>query len=161
MELADAKTRLVCLDNDGEGSFDFLGFHHQMVESFSKPGCHFLARWPSAAATRAARQRIRELTDRRLLRLPVEDVVANLSRFLTGWAGYFRRGNSTTTFHKLDLYTAERLARWIGKRHKSRRPLAYGYWRLRQERFFGLRRSSDVSIRASRTPPGEGCRCAV
>jgi RNA-directed DNA polymerase len=139
LELADAKTRLVCLDNDGESSFDFLGFHHQMVESFSKPGWHFLARWPSAAATRAARQRIRELTDRRLLRLPVEDVVANLSRFLTGWAGYFRRGNSTTTFHKLDLYTAERLARWIGKRHKSRRPLAYGYWRLRQERFFGLR----------------------
>jgi RNA-directed DNA polymerase len=139
LELADAKTRLVCLDDDGEGSFDFLGFHHQMVESFSKPGWHFLARWPSAAATRAARQRIRELTDRRLLRLPVEDVVTNLSRFLTGWAGYFRRGNSTTTFHKLDLYTAERLARWIGKRHKSRRPLAYGYWRLRQERFFGLR----------------------
>ena len=139
LELADAKTRLVFLDNDGEGSLVFLGFHHQMVESFSKPGWHFLARWPSAAATRAARQRIRELTDRRLLRLPVEDVVANLSRFLAGWAGYFRRGNSTTTFHKLDLYTAERLARWIGKRHKSRHPLAYGYWRLRQEHFFGLR----------------------
>jgi RNA-directed DNA polymerase len=25
LELADAKTRLVCLDNEGEGSFDFLG----------------------------------------------------------------------------------------------------------------------------------------
>jgi group II intron reverse transcriptase/maturase len=139
LELADAKTRLVFLDNDGEDSFVFLGFHHQMVESFSKPGWHFLARWPSAAATRAARQRIRELTDRRLLLLPVEDVVANLNRFLTGWAGYFRRGNSTTQFHKLDLYTAERLARWIGKRHKARRPLGYGYWRLRQKRFLGLR----------------------
>jgi RNA-directed DNA polymerase len=139
LELADAKTRLVHLDNDGEGSFDFLGFHHQMVESFSKPGRYFLARWPSAAATQAARQRIRELTDRRLLLLPVEDVVANLNRFLTGWAGYFRRGNSTTQFHKLDLYTAERLARWIGKRHQARRSLGYGYWRLRQERFFGLR----------------------
>ncbi len=139
LELADAKTRLVYLDNDGEGSFDFLGFHHQMVESFSKPGWHFLARWPSATATQAARAKIRELTDRRLLRLPVEDVVTNLSRFLTGWAGYFRRGNSTTQFHKLDLYTAERLARWIGMRHQSRRPLAYGYWRLRQEHFFGLR----------------------
>jgi len=139
LELAEDKTRLVCLDNEGEGSFDFLGFHHQMVESFSKRGWHFLARWPSVTATQAARQRIRELTDRRLLLLPVEDVVANLSRFLTGWAGYFRRGNSTTQFHKLDLYTAERLARWIGKRHQARRPLGYGYRRLRQERFFGLR----------------------
>lgn len=62
---------------------DFLGFHHQMVESFSKLGRYFLARWPSADATRAARQRIRELTERRLLRLPVEDVVTNLNRFLT------------------------------------------------------------------------------
>jgi RNA-directed DNA polymerase len=110
-----------------------------MLASFSKPGWHFLARWPSAAATQAARQRIRERTDRRLLGLPVEDVVTNLNRLLTGWAGYFRRGNSTTQFHKLDLYTAERLARWIGIPHKARRPLAYGYWRLRQERFFGLR----------------------
>jgi RNA-directed DNA polymerase len=139
LELADAKTRLVYLDNDGEGAFDFLGFHHQMVESFSKPGWHYLARWPSARATQSARAKIRELTERRLLLLPLEDVVANLNRFLTGWAGYFRRGNSTTQFHKLDLYTAERLARWIGMRHKARRPLAYGYWRLRQERFFGLR----------------------
>jgi RNA-directed DNA polymerase len=138
LELSEAKTRLVCLDNDGE-AFDFLGFHHRMVESFSKPGFRYLARWPSAAATQAARLKIRELTDRRLLLLPLEDVVANLNRFLTGWAGYFRRGNSTVQFHKLDLYTAERLARWIGKRHQSKRPLAYGYWRLRQERFFGLR----------------------
>jgi group II intron reverse transcriptase/maturase len=138
LELAEAKTRLVCLDNDGEG-FDFLGFHHRMVESFSKPGFRYLARWPSAAAMQAARTRIHALTERRLLLLPLEDVVANLNRFLTGWAGYFRRGNSTTQFHKLDLYTAERLAHWIGMRHQAKRPRAYGYWRLRQERFFGLR----------------------
>jgi RNA-directed DNA polymerase len=135
--LADAKTRIVCVNEDGEG-FDFLGFHHRMVDSFRRPGVRFLARWPSARATRAARQRIRELTDRRLLFMPVEDVVTNLNRFLTGWAGYFRRGNSTVQFHKVDLYTADRLARWLGKRHKSRRPLAYGRWLLRRQRFLGL-----------------------
>jgi group II intron reverse transcriptase/maturase len=138
LELADAKTRLVCVAEDGEG-FDFLGFHHRMVDSFSKPGFRFLARWPSARAMQAARTRISELTDRRLLFLPVEEVVTHLNRYLTGWAGYFRRGNSTTQFHKLDLYVAERLARLIGKRHKSRRPLAYGYWVLRTQRFLGLR----------------------
>src|SRR5919106_236962 len=139
LELADAKTRLVYLDNDGEGSFDFLGFHHRMVESFSKPGRHFLARWPSAAATQAARQRIRELTDRRLLRLPVEDVVASLNRFLTGWGGYFRRGNSTTQFHKLDRYAVERLGRFVGQRHGFKRPLAHGRWLVRQQGYLGLR----------------------
>jgi RNA-directed DNA polymerase len=139
LELADAKTRLVFLDNDGEGSFDFLGFHHRMVESFSKPGRYFLARWPSAAATQAARQRIRELTARRLLRLPVEDVVANLNRFLTGWGGYFRRGNSTTQFHKLDRYAVERLGRFVGQRHGFKRPLAHGRWLVRQQGYLGLR----------------------
>jgi RNA-directed DNA polymerase len=139
LELADAKTRMVYLDNDGEGSFAFLGFHHRMVESFSKPGRHFLARWPSAAATHAARQRIRELTDRRLLRLPVEDVVANLNRFLTGWGGYFRRGNSTTQFHKLDRYAVERLGRFVGQRHGFKRPLAHGRWLVRQRGYLGLR----------------------
>jgi group II intron reverse transcriptase/maturase len=138
LELAEDKTRIVCVNEEGQG-FDFLGFHHRMVESFSKPGARFLARWPSARAMQAARLRISELTDRRLLLLPVEDVVASLNRFLAGWAGYFRRGNSTTQFHKLDLYVAERLARWIGKRHKARRPLYYGFWRLRQEQYFGLR----------------------
>jgi Group II intron, maturase-specific domain/Reverse transcriptase (RNA-dependent DNA polymerase) len=101
LELAEEKTRLVCLNEEGEG-FDFLGFHHRMVASFRRPGYRFLARWPSARATQTARTRIRELTDRRLLYLPVEDIVAGLNRFLTGWGNYFRRGNSTTQFHKLD-----------------------------------------------------------
>lgn len=138
LELAEDKTRIVCVNEEGQG-FDFLGFHHRMVASFSKPGVRFLARWPSARAVQAARLRISELTDRRLLLLPVEDVVAGLNRFLTGWAGYFRQGNSTTQFHKLDRYVVERLACWIGKRHKAKRPLAYGSWRLRKEQYLGLR----------------------
>jgi RNA-directed DNA polymerase len=138
LELAEDKTRLLCVNDDGEG-FDFLGFHHRMVESFSKPGVRFLARWPSARAMQAARTRIRELTDRRLLRLPVEDVVASLNRFLTGWGGYFRRGNSTTQFHKLDRYAVERLGRFVGQRHGFKRPLAHGRWLVRQQGYLGLR----------------------
>jgi RNA-directed DNA polymerase len=138
LELAEEKTRLVCLNEEGEG-FDFLGFHHRMVASFRKPGFRFLARWPSAQAMQAARTRIRELTDRRLLYLPVEDVVAGLNRFLTGWAGYFRRGNSTVQFHKLDRYTVERLGRFLGEKHKAKRPLAHGCWLLQRWGYLGLR----------------------
>ncbi len=125
LELAEAKTRLVCVNEDGAG-FDFLGFHHRMVASFSKPGVRFMARWPSAAATQAAKQRIRELTDRRLLLMPVEDVVANLNRFLTGWGGYFRYGNSTRQFDKIDRYALDRVARFLGARHQKRQTLAHG-----------------------------------
>ncbi len=41
-----------------------------------------------------ARQRVREITARERLLLPVEDIVQDLNRFLAGWAGYFRYGNS-------------------------------------------------------------------
>jgi RNA-directed DNA polymerase len=125
LELAEDKTRLVCVNEDGEG-FDFLGYHHRMVDSFSKPGFRFMARWPSARATAAAKQRIRELTDRRLLLLPPEDVIANLNRFLTGWGGYFRFGNSTRQFDKIDRYALDRVARFLGARHQKRRTLAHG-----------------------------------
>ncbi|MEW6583793.1 MAG: group II intron reverse transcriptase/maturase [Actinomycetota bacterium] len=138
LELADDKTRVVCVDEDGEG-FDFLGFHHRMIESFRKPGWRYLARWPSARAMQAARQRIRELTDRRRARLPVGVVVADLNRYLTGWGGYFRRGNSTRKFHTLDRYVVERLGRLIGVRHQSSRPIAFGRWWLRQHGYLGLR----------------------
>ena len=130
LELADAKTRLVCVNDDGEG-FDFLGFHHRMVDSFSKPGVRFLARWPSARATQAARQRIRELTDRRLLRMPVggrrgqpQPVLDRLGRLLSP------RQLHDPVPQGRPLYALDRLARWLGKRHQARRPLAYGRWLL-------------------------------
>jgi RNA-directed DNA polymerase len=125
LELAEDKTRLVCVNEEGEG-FDFLGFHHRMVDSLSRPGFRFMARWPSARATQTARQRIRELTDRRLLRLPPEEVVANLNRFLIGWGGYFRYGNSTRQFDKIDRYALARVARLLGARHHKRRTLRQG-----------------------------------
>ena len=92
----EAKTRIVELAVGGEG-VDFLGFHHRMVRSrgtHGRRGVEFLARWPSDRAMRRARDRITELTVRSRLRLPVEEVVKDLNRFLRGWAGYFRYGNS-------------------------------------------------------------------
>jgi len=74
------EARQLHLDENGEG-FDFLGFHHRMVESERKPGRWFLARFPSAQATRAARARIREITDRRRLWLPPEEIVAPTRAF--------------------------------------------------------------------------------
>jgi len=133
LELAEAKTRLVCLDREGEG-FDFLGFHHRLVDSFRRPGTRWLARWPSARAMQAARQRIREITDRRLLLRPPEEIVANLNRFLIGWGGYFRHGNSSRCFDKIDSYAFDRVARFLGERHQAPRPLTDGRGLLARRR---------------------------
>jgi len=123
LEPKAAKTRIVELAVGGEG-FDFLGFHHRLVRSDGRrSGKHvtFLARWPSNKAMQHARDRIRELTDRSLLLLPVEAIVTNVNRFVRGWAAYFRYGNSTRLFEKIQGYTRMRLALVISKRHKRSR----------------------------------------
>ena len=126
LEPKAAKTRIVELTVGGEG-FDFLGFHHRLVRSDGRrSGKHvtFLARWPSNKAMQHARDRIRELTDRSTLLLPVDEIVTNVNRFVRGWAAYFRYGNSTRLFDKIQGYMQFRLTLLVSKRHKRTR--AYG-----------------------------------
>jgi len=119
LELKQAKTRIVHM-TDGREGLDFLGFHHRWVRGNTPRSRHlsFLVRWPSRQATQHARDRIREITDRRRLLVPVEDVVQDLNRFMRGWSGYFRYGNSDRSFDKINHYAVDRLARFVGKRHK-------------------------------------------
>ncbi len=124
LALAPAKTSLVDL-REPKAGFDFLGFHHRRVESFTRKGRYFCARWPSDRAVARAKDRIRAHTARRLLRLPVEDVVSHLNLFLAGWRGYFRHGNSTTVFHDPGRFSEERLARFISGKH-GRHGRGYG-----------------------------------
>jgi len=118
LELKQAKTRIVHLTEGGEG-LDFLGFHHRWVRGTpASRHLTFLARWPSRQANQRARDRIREITDRRRLLVPVEDVMQDVNRFLRGWSGYFRYGNSDHSFDKISQHATDRLARFVGKRHK-------------------------------------------
>src|SRR5919109_5444902 len=81
LELKPAKTRIVHLREGGEG-LDFLGFHHRRVRGErGYRHLRFLARWPSREAMQRARDRIREITDSKRLRDPVEVVVRELNRF--------------------------------------------------------------------------------
>jgi RNA-directed DNA polymerase len=128
LRVAEAKTRLVDVD-DGEG-FDFLGFHHRKARSFRNPSVMFVAVWPGHAAMQRARTRVREIFARRNLLRPVGDVITDVNRFLRGWGGYFRHGNSTQHFHRLDLYVGRGLARFISKKH-DRSGRGYGYWVMR------------------------------
>jgi len=126
LEPKAAKTRIVHLQVGGEG-LDFLGFHHRLVHStgrVGKRGITFLARWPSRRAMQHARDRIRELTARSRLLLPVEGIVGEVNRFLRGWSAFFRYGNSAREFGKIRDYAVDRLAGVITKRH--RRTRAFG-----------------------------------
>jgi RNA-directed DNA polymerase len=129
LTLKDAKTRIVELREGGEG-LDFLGFHHRWVRGNTSRSRHlcFLARWPSRQAMAHARERIHELTDRRRLQLPVEHVVRDVNRFLRGWAGYFRYGNSAQAFDKITYHALVRVGGFIASRDKRRG--RYGWWTI-------------------------------
>ena len=124
LELKDAKTRIVHLEEGGEG-VDFLGFHHQWVRARGARHVCFLARWPSRQGMQRARDRVREITDRRWLLRPVDDTVQEVNTFLRGWAGYFRYGSSARHFDAISNYAAGRLAMHVAKRHKRTR--GYGW----------------------------------
>jgi RNA-directed DNA polymerase len=127
LQLKHAKTRIVHLREGGEG-FDFLGFHHRYVRGNTARSRHltFLVRWPSRQAMQHARQRVREITARDRLLLPIEDVVQDLNRFLGGWAGYFRYGNSAQFFDKINLHAVNRLSIFVANHHQRDR--RFGWW---------------------------------
>jgi group II intron reverse transcriptase/maturase len=109
LRLHPDKTRIVHLTRGAEG-FDFLGFHHHMVESWRKPGRYYLQKWPSARAMASIKATIREMTDRRYVGLSLNTVVERLNPALRGWAGYFRHGNSSRKFTTVNSYVHERMA---------------------------------------------------
>jgi RNA-directed DNA polymerase len=128
LEPKEAKTRIVHLEVGGEG-FTFLGFLHRMMRSPARSGKRrvtFLARWPADKAMQHARDRLRELTDRSRLRVPIEVVVREMNWFLKGWAAYFRYGNSARRFTRLQWYAGMRLGLFVAKRH--RRGRGFGRW---------------------------------
>jgi group II intron reverse transcriptase/maturase len=116
LRLHPEKTGIAHLARGVEG-FEFLGFHHRMRESWKRPGRWYLQKWPSPRAMASIRGKIRERTDRRYARLPLEQVVADLNPVLRGWGTYFRYGNSAAKFSQIDGYVNERLAILASAKH--------------------------------------------
>ncbi len=154
LEPKPEKTQIVQLVEGGPG-FDFLGFHHRLVRSRPRRGTGgfvFLARWPSKQAMQHARDRIRFLTMKARLAAPVEQVVAEVNRFLRGWAGYFRHGNSAHMFDKIRSYAVMRIALFIAKRHQRGR--AWGFAQVyRSPVSLGLISLNGIVVAPRPNPP--------
>jgi group II intron reverse transcriptase/maturase len=117
LRLHPDKTRIVCLRN-GEQGFDFLGFHHRMVESSKRRGRYWMNKWPSPRAMASIRAKIRDLTSPRRVGLPLKVVVEELNPVLRGWGAYFRQGNSSAKFGAIDSYVHERVAILASRKHQ-------------------------------------------
>jgi len=116
LRLHPDKTKVVGLRR-GEGGFDFLGFHHRMVESRKRKGRYYLQKWPSRRAMASIRAKVRDRTPRGYAGRDMAAVVADLNPVLRGWGAYFRYGNSSRKFNAVDSYVHERLAKLASVKH--------------------------------------------
>jgi len=116
LRLHPDKTRIVCLRHGDEG-FDFLGFHHRMVESWKRKGRYYLNKWPSPRAMASIRAKVRDRTPRGYAGRDLAFVVAELNPVLRGWGAYYRYGNSSRKFNTIDSYVHERLAKLASVKH--------------------------------------------
>ena len=134
LQLHPSKTRLVELGL-GRSGFEFLGCYLRIVRSHFKGRC-YLFRWPSPKAMKAVRRRIHDLTDRRRRAgfKDIRDVIRDLNPVLRGWGGYFRTGNASAHFNRVDSYVRQRLLQLMSRRGGQRRrkvggrPLVWKAW---------------------------------
>ena len=115
LRLHPEKTGVVGLARGAEG-FIFLGFEHRVRKSW-RTGYWYLQKWPSPRAMASIRGKIRDRTDRRYARLPLEYAVENVNHVVRGWGNYFRYGNSAAKFSAIDSYVNERLAILASAKH--------------------------------------------
>jgi RNA-directed DNA polymerase len=91
------------------------------------------------------KKRVRELT-RRVKSASLERIVEDLSRYLTGWRGYFGFCQTPSTLRRLD--------EWIRRRLRA---IAWKQWRRGPRRFAELRRrgvGKDLAAQAAGSPLG-------
>jgi group II intron reverse transcriptase/maturase len=102
-----------------EQTFDFLGYTFGRCYS-TRTGRAYLGTRPAKQKVRKLCESLHEWTSRRFLWLEPEELVGRLNRRLTGWANYFCLGPVSKAYRAVDSYVANRLRRWLCKKHKIR-----------------------------------------
>lgn len=121
------KTRVV---EDREG-FDFLGFHHRRVFlRRARREANGVIRWPSRKAQQRFREQVRRLVGPPMrLRAHWHDCMTALQKYLTGYCQYYRHGQSTAVFGRLDYFVECRIARNVARSQPVGRGRKRRSWR--------------------------------
>jgi group II intron reverse transcriptase/maturase len=116
LELHPEKTKVVDLDEGKEG-FEFLGHCMRNKRSRRWFGKYYLNRWPTPASMNAVREKVRNIACRARFGVKsVKELVPEINRVLVGWGNYYRGGNASESFQKMDSYVRHRLSVFDNKR---------------------------------------------
>jgi len=115
LELNETKTRVT---QTRENGFEFLGFSFRWQKS--RKGTTYVHTEPSPKNRQTMRERVREMTGRNTTQKLPDGVVRQINQFIRGWSGYFGVGHAPQTLAKLNRFTAQRLRRWMWRKHGSK-----------------------------------------
>jgi group II intron reverse transcriptase/maturase len=118
----ESKTRTCRIPDE---AFDFLGYTFGRCHD-RRTGRAYVGASPSRKKIQRLCREISDLTSRRWLLLPVEDVVNRLNRKLRGWGNYFSHGTVGRAYQVVNYHTEHRLRQWLCAKHKEPGP---GYTR--------------------------------
>jgi len=114
LSLNEHKTRVVDARRE---SFVFLGFSFRLRRG-RKSGKWYPHVEPSKRSFQRLKEKCRELVNRHLTPMPLDQVVDRLNRVLRGWCNYFHYRNCSHIFGKLRVFVLERIRNHLRKRYK-------------------------------------------
>ena len=118
LTLNETKTRT--LDVRAEG-FKFLGFGVSWRQG--KSGRNYPHVEPHPQSQTKLRDKLRDKLNHWTLWRAADEVIPEMNRILRGWGGYFHYANSTRVFGRLNQYAAQRLQRWLWRKHGCQQAL--------------------------------------
>lgn len=121
MNLSPEKT-LITQAQDG---FNFLGVRIITFPQKSKLGRMMPYVIPADKSVQAFRQKVKEITHRRLDYVQPAERIKAINRLILGWANYHHWGNSKETFTKLTLWTSKKVLRMLERSITPGRRNAY------------------------------------
>lgn len=125
LTLAVDKTHITHVDN----GFNFLGFRIQRRPREGKTPCAYT--FMSKANFEAIKQKVKALTRRNRLNLPLGKFLAAINPILRGVANYFQHAAVKRTLHYLAYYTWWRVMRWLRAKHSK------ANWKWFKDRYWG------------------------
>ena len=130
LSLNKEKTKRLNLIEDKK--VEFLGFQFFRTEN-KKTKKRLILVSPNLSSLKRCKARVRILINHKLP-LKVRDQISNLNKFLTGWTGYYRLGNSSNALMKIHNYTNKRVRRLL-QRNKGKS--GYGWYKIKSEKIYG------------------------
>jgi RNA-directed DNA polymerase len=137
----EEKTRIV---NAREVSFDFLGYTFG-PRHYPKNGAWYLGAAPSKSRVQQLRKKIHSIL-RRGNQNPIDEVIADLNRLLIGWSNYFCYGTVNKAYRLVDQYVADRLRRFLTRRHKGQHHGTQQFPNARLYQEYGLHRLQSARM---------------